>query len=77
VTGPEHHERAERLAAAAQSVEAALFAEYDDETRAAMHCQSLRLTALGQLHATLALTAATAEAFVPSVRFEPWQEVLR
>jgi molybdenum cofactor biosynthesis enzyme MoaA len=74
VTGPEHHKRAERLAADAQSVEAALFAEHDDETRAAMHCQSLRLTALGQLHATLALTASNVDPFADEAA---WREVLR
>jgi hypothetical protein len=30
-----------------------------------------------QAHATLALAAATAEAFVPSIHFEPWTAVIR
>jgi hypothetical protein len=29
------------------------------------------------VHATLALAAATAEAFVPSIHFEPWVAVIR
>jgi hypothetical protein len=60
VTGPGHYQRAERLAADAQSVDAAIFASRDDEVRTAMHFQAGRITALAQVHATLALAAATA-----------------
>jgi len=72
VTGPAHYRRAEQLAADAQSVEAAIHATPDDEMRAAMHSQAVRLSTLAQVHATLALTAATVDPWG-----DGWQEVLR
>jgi len=77
VTGPEHYTAATRLAYDAQSVETAIHASQDDEQRAALHFQHLRISARAQVHATLALAAAAADALVPSVCFRPWEEVIR
>jgi hypothetical protein len=66
MTGPEHYQEAE------QAISAATWQrqqEYDSgadwELRRA------------QVHATLALAAAAADALVPSVHFQPWQQVIR
>ena len=59
MTGPEHFTAAARLAADAQSVEAAIHASQDTAQRAALDRQHARITARAQVHATLALTAAT------------------
>jgi hypothetical protein len=66
MTGPEHYREAEsdRDAAARAS-------DRGQEEDAMFWLGS------AQVHATLALAAATAEAFVPSIHFEPWTEVLR
>jgi hypothetical protein len=73
VTGPEHFTAAARLAADAQSVEAALHASQDDEQRAALDRQHARITARGQIHAALALAAATVDLDDGDI----WAEVIR
>lgn len=75
MTGPEHYTAAERLAVDAQSIEAAGHASDNPAIRNALDRQHARIAARGQLHATLALAAATAKAFDPDVDFETWREV--
>ena len=64
MTGPEHYAHAQELLEMAG----------DDEVGSEIERYHLRKA---QAHATLALAAATAEASVPSVHFEPWREVIR
>jgi hypothetical protein len=62
VTGPEHYQQAENL-----------IANVTDREVTAQVATSY--AAVAQVHATLALAAATAEAFVPSIHYQPWREV--
>jgi hypothetical protein len=67
MTGPEHF----------RAAEAALrFVNDEPPSSRDWHGAQLALQ-LAQVHATLALTAATAQAFVPSIHFQAWQEVTR
>jgi hypothetical protein len=75
MTGPEHYTAAERLAVDAQSIQSAIHAEDDLAVRAALASQHTRITARGQLHATLALAAATVRQRTPTTG--SWDEVLR
>jgi hypothetical protein len=67
MTGPEHYAAAEKNLAIAASIET----DGDDDSMSAWHQRQ------AQVHATLANAAATAEAFVPSIHFEPWAAVIR
>jgi hypothetical protein len=67
MSGPEHYAKAEEHLAAAAAIET----DGHDDSMSAWHQRQ------AQAHATLALAAATAEAFVPSIHFEPWAAVIR
>jgi len=63
MTGPEHYQEAERLLTVG-------LPQRGSELDAIC-------TAAAQVHATLALAAAAADALVPSVRFQSWAQVIR
>jgi hypothetical protein len=67
MTGPQHWAKAEEHLTLAATIET----DGHDDSMSAWHQRQ------AQAHATLALTAATAEAFVPSIHFEPWTAVIR
>jgi hypothetical protein len=67
VNGPAHYAKAEEHLAAAAAIET----DGHDDSESAWHQRQ------AQVHMTAALVAATAEAFVPSVHFEPWAAVIR
>ena len=68
MTGPEHWSEADQILSGDPC-------EYGCPHSGCPH--EMRLIARAQVHATLALAAATAEASVPSVHFQPWTEVIR
>ena len=72
MTGPEHYREAERLTMEVTKPGAML-----PQNRVLEHGEHGDVLALAQVHATLALAAATAEASVPSMHFEPWKLVTR
>jgi hypothetical protein len=73
MTGPEHFTAAARLAADAQALEAAIHAADDRGVRDALDRQHGRVTARGQIHAALALAAATVDLDDGDI----WAEVIR
>ena len=62
MTGPDHYHRAERLAMDGLAVVAAIHATQDETRRDALGKQAMGIWAQAQVHATLALAAATAPA---------------
>ena len=68
MTGPEHYREAERLIATLPEDKPAGGLSYED--MAMFH-------RCAQVHATLALAAATADALVPSMQMQPWTKVIR
>jgi hypothetical protein len=74
VTGSEHFTAAARLAADAQSIEAAIHAEDDRGVRDALERQHARITARGQVHATLAVAAAAADG---GWNADAWKQAVR
>jgi hypothetical protein len=67
MTGPEHYAKAQQHLAAAAAIET----DGDEDSKSGWHQRQ------ALVHATLALTVATAEALVPSIHFEPWTAVTR
>ena len=74
MTGPEHYREAENLLAMAS--EQVMGIATGDPTAGEPDGPAL-LVAEAQVHATLALAAASAEAVVPYSRYKPWAEVTR
>lgn len=79
VTGPEHYRRAERLVADADSLlvtAGRIAADGDEGARDALDFaarQTATMYAAAQVHATLALTAATVQPHADSA----WQDAIR
>ena len=60
MTGPDHYREAERLEAEGRSVVSAIRAAGDEVRRDALGKKAIGIWAQAQVHATLALAAATA-----------------
>jgi hypothetical protein len=71
-TGPEHYRRAERLVQDGVGVVSAIHATQDEDRRDALGKQAMGIWAQAQVHATLALAAATA---MHPGGFDRWYDV--